>query len=114
MYTTEQIKILIASGSIHDFYNDYYWRKLSHEIIREQHSECQICKSRGRYGRGVITHHVNHLKDRPDLAYSRYFTAKDGSRQRNLIAVCRECHKELHSGEWNLFESKRFQNEEKW
>lgn len=114
MYTTEQIKILIASGSIHDFYNDYYWRKLSHEIIREQHNECQICKSRGRYGRGVITHHVNHLKDRPDLAYSRYFTAKDGSRQRNLIAVCRECHKALHHGEWHGKKKEKFMNDELW
>lgn len=114
MYTTEQIKSLIASGNEHDFYNDYYWRKLSHEIIREQHSECQMCKSRGRYGRGVITHHVNHLKDRPDLAYSRFYTAPDGSRQRNLIAVCRDCHRDLHPDELGNLCSKKFQNDEMW
>lgn len=114
MYTTEEIKTLIESGNEHDFYNDYYWRKLSHEIIAEQKHECQMCKSRGRYGRGVITHHVNHLKDRPDLAYERYYTVPDGSRKRNLIAVCRDCHKMLHPNEWHKKRKQGFTNEEQW
>lgn len=114
MYTTEQIKKLILSGAEHDFYNDYYWRKLSHEVIHEQHGECQLCKSRGRYGKGIITHHVNHLKDRPDLAYSRYYIAEDGSKQRNLIAVCRSCHEVLHPMEWHKKRKERYQNEEQW
>lgn len=114
MFTTEQIKKLIAAGNEYAFYNDYYWRKLSHAIIREQHGECQICRSRGRYGKGTITHHVNHLKDRPDLAYARYYIADDGSRQRNLIAVCRNCHEALHQIEWHKKIKQRYQNEEQW
>ena len=114
MYTTEQIKALIASGNEHDFYNDYYWRKLSHQIIKEQHGECQLCKGRGRYGKGTITHHVNHLKDRPDLAYERYYTDSNGNRKRNLIAVCRSCHKALHPEEWHGMKKEKFKNEEQW
>lgn len=114
MYTTEQIKKMIAEDHIHTFYNDYYWRKVSHEIIREQHGECQLCKSRGRYSRGVITHHVNHLKDRPELAYSRYYIADDGSKKRNLIAVCRKCHETLHYVEWHRKRKQQFKNEEQW
>lgn len=114
MYTTEQIKKMIAKDDVHKFYNDYYWRKISHEIISEQHGECQICKSSGRYGKGVITHHVNHLRDNPELAYSRYYIAADGSRKRNLIAVCKRCHEALHHrGQYKKI-NQRYKNEEQW
>lgn len=113
MYTTEQIRELIASGSIHDFYADYYWRKIAHQVIEEQ-KECQICKSKGRYSRGVIAHHVNMLKVRPDLAYEKYYTDKYGKRHRNIIAVCRPCHEAIHETEWHKSSRELFRNDELW
>lgn len=112
MFTAEEIKKLIASGETERFYNDSYWRELSHAVIREQHFECQLCKKRGKYSRAVLTHHVKPLKDFPELAYERF---QDGEmKERQLIALCQSCHEEQHPDRFGRKKSNGFTNAEKW
>lgn len=113
MYTTEQIKTLIKSGDVSRFYNDRAWRKLSHSVMSEQHNECQECRKKGRYSRAIVVHHVNHLRKRPDLAYSRTYTDNNGKEHIQLIALCHDCHERIH-GRGAYKRSKGFWNKEKW
>ena len=71
MFTVNQIKEMIRQNDMHAFYNDRGWRRISHEVMREQHNECQLCRQHGRYSRAKVVHHVCYLRKRPDLAYSR-------------------------------------------
>lgn len=106
MFTTEEIKKLIAIDRTDKFYNDYYWRKLSHEIKREYHNECFKCRERGKYSKSLIVHHVKHLRTHPELAYSRMY---EGNIQ--LMPLCLECHNEVHG---RIYNSSAFTNEERW
>jgi 5-methylcytosine-specific restriction enzyme A len=90
--TLWQLKQLIASGNVHDFYVSAPWLHLRSEVLREQKNECQEHRKRGRYARANHVHHVNHLKEHPELALSKWYLDKYGVPQRNLIAVCKECH----------------------
>lgn len=81
----------IETDNVDSFYHWKEWERLRQEVLRMDHNECQICKSRGRYRRADIVHHVKHLKDRPDLALSVW----DGE-ERQLVSVCKRCHEELH------------------
>lgn len=114
--TIGQIKELIENNRLDIFYNSKYWRRFSHEVKREQNNECQMCKSKGRYAPAKILHHVNHLRERPDLAYSRYYTDEKGERHRQLLAVCFRCHEELHGRTFKVGTRPRkgYTNEEKF
>ena len=115
MYTTEQIIELIKSGNTHEFYNNWAWRKLSKQIRKEQNNECQLCKARGKFKPAHIVHHVKHLKQYPELAYSRYYY-EDGVRHRQLIAVCNSCHEALHPerGISKNASKYKYTNQERW
>ena len=89
----EKIKQLLESGKEINFYMSSSWQDLAAKVRRMDRYECQLCKARGRYSRGVIVHHVKHLRDRPDLALSIY-DPETGERQ--LITVCKQCHEEQH------------------
>lgn len=80
---------LIESGDPHLFYVSSRWLRKREEILRMDRYECQLCKQRGRYRKAELVHHVNHVKDRPDLALSDEFIGMDGARKRQLISVCR-------------------------
>ncbi len=82
----------IAANDVHRFYDTTEWRRLTRKVSAKDNNECQLCKARGRYRRADLVHHINHVKDRPDLALSEYYKDADGKRQRNLISVCKECH----------------------
>lgn len=86
-----ELRGLLDAGKEHGFYDWTEWRRLRREVLKLDNYECQRCKRRGRYSRAVIVHHVQHLKDKPELALSIY----DGER-RQLEAVCKACHEELH------------------
>nr|DAH74360.1 MAG TPA: HNH endonuclease bacteriophage, HNH Endonuclease, DNA.52A [Caudoviricetes sp.] len=86
-----ELRGLLDAGSEHEFYSWTEWRKLRRDVLSMDNHECQECKRRGVYSRASIVHHVQHLRDRPDLALSVY----DGSR-RQLEAVCKRCHEALH------------------
>ena len=54
----------INAGNEHNFYICSEWLRIRAEVLRLDRYECQICKSKGRYKRAEIVHHVNHLKRR--------------------------------------------------
>lgn len=112
MYTASQIRTLIASGELHKFYNDIYWRKLSHMIIKEQHGECQICRERGRVTPAILVHHVLELKYRPELAYERWQDKAHTKRQ--LLALCQQCHEEQHPNRFGQERTWHYTNKERW
>lgn len=88
-----QLQALLASGLSRRFYDWPEWEAARDAALRLDHWECQCCKARGRYRRAVLVHHVQHLKDRPDLALSA-FDPDTGRRQ--LVSLCRGCHEEQH------------------
>ena len=87
---------MINTDSLHTFYNSRSWRRLSHEVMRTQHNECQMCKAQGKYSKAVVVHHVNYIRKRPDLAYSRTYIDSEGKEHKQLIALCHECHEKIH------------------
>ena len=86
-----ELRGLLEAGLEHEFYSWPEWRQLRPDVLTLDNRECQECKRRGRYAKAVIVHHVQQLRDRPDLALSIY----DGD-QRQLESVCKRCHEALH------------------
>lgn len=87
--------------ALHDvpaFYSSPQWRKLRRQILKADHYECQLCKTKyHRYRRANTVHHVNHFKIRPDLALEpMYHDPATHSDKRNLLSLCHECHEEVH------------------
>lgn len=112
MYTPQQIRALIARGRLHEFYNDRYWRRLSHQIIAEHDHDCMLCRQQGHAGTAVLTHHVRHLKDFPELAYSRTYRDAQGDHIQ-LMPLCYDCHERIHK-RGIYAEPKGYTNEELW
>jgi 5-methylcytosine-specific restriction endonuclease McrA len=86
---------LIGEDRLHDFYVSPEWRALRKEVLVESKYECQICKSKGLYTKANHVHHVQYVRKHPRYALSKTYTFK-GEIRRNLIAVCHNCHEELH------------------
>lgn len=115
MFTIQQIKHLINTNRLDIFYNSRAWRRLAHSIMHEQHNECQVCKSHGRYSKAIVVHHVCYLRKCPDLAYSRTYTDTEGKEHKQLIALCHDCHERIHGrGAYKSQSKDKFTNEEKW
>lgn len=116
-YSTGEIIALIAAGEEAKFYNSRQWRSLSKDVIRDGKNECKMCKKEGKVSAAILTHHLNELKMRPDLAYSRTFIDVDGTVKDNLIPLCYECHEKIHKR--GIYaepkkDSNKFYQEEKW
>ena len=110
------LKNLVDAGDPHLFYVSSIWLRKRDETLKRDRYECQICKARGRYRRADLVHHVNHVKDRPDLALSDEYIDGDGVTHRQLISVCRACHETVCHPE-NLRRNKPvicFTTEERW
>lgn len=104
------IRDLEQKDSLWKFYKSRAWMDLASEVLEEQHNECQECLKKGILTKADTVHHVNYVKDRPDLALSKYYIDEAGQEQRNLIAICKRCHNVVHK----RFGYKEFINEEKW
>lgn len=84
---------LLAAGRENVWYNSGDWGTVREAVKQMDHCECLVCKAMGRHSPVRVVHHVNHLRDRPDLALSIY-DPDTGARQ--LISVCKDCHEMLH------------------
>ena len=96
MITESQLKALtglLESGEERSFYSWTAWKRVRKKVLDLDREECQICKSKGRYSPATIVHHVNHLRDRPDLALSVW---DPDTGKRNLISLCKRCHELQH------------------
>ena len=96
MITEHEISTLIAINRVDIFYNSYYWRTLSHKVIKQYNFECQLCKSKGVYSRATLVHHVKPLKEYPSLAYSLTYVDDDGKEKIQLMPLCQSCHEYMH------------------
>jgi len=114
-FTTIEIIKLLNEGKDCVFYNSRGWRNLAREIKRSHNNECQLCKKRGKVSPAHTVHHVKHLRERPDLAYSRLYEDENGNKQVQLLSVCFTCHELIH-GRLTKAEPKRkqFINQERW
>lgn len=112
---TAYIRQLIAAGCIEQFYFTEDWKELRLDVLEEFHNECAECMKRGRYTRADCVHHVNHVKNRPDLALSKYYTDREGKKQRQLVPLCNACHNIEHPEKRTNSRGKdKFFNEERW
>lgn len=112
MYTESQIRALIAADNLAEFYNDKYWRRLSHKIIAEAHHECQMCRQEHKLTPATLVHHVKHLRAYPALAYSRTYMDETGEHMQ-LMPLCHDCHDKIHAR--GIYAAHTgFSNEEKW
>lgn len=103
MFTTDEIRVLIAEGRTAEFYNSKGWRRLSRKIIRAAHGECRMCKAEHKLSRATLVHHIKHLREHPELAYT----------ESNLMPLCHDCHERIHRR--GIYAgAKGYTNEEKW
>lgn len=91
IYTADEIRTLCAQDKEYTFYASAGWKRIRAEVLNLDHHECQRCREMGRYTPATTVHHIKHLKDRPDLAYSIY----DGD-DRQLVSLCASCHDHEH------------------
>jgi len=75
---TEHIKTL----SYKDFLNTDYWNIISKHIRHEYNYKCQICKAPG-----YVIHHKDYNRHGQEHIYWK----------EDLLLVCPDCHKNLHS-----------------
>lgn len=108
------IRELIQAGEEYKFYKSKEWLELRQEILHEYHYECQECLKRGRYTRADCVHHINEVKNRPDLALSRFYTDTDGNTKENLMPLCNRCHNDIHDKLGNWQRKDKFTNKEQW
>ena len=83
----------IDDKDVHRFYCSTKWQRIRDKVMRLDHYECQLCKSKyHRIRKASMVHHVHHLEDYPNLALEIY----DEEGHRNLISLCNSCHNEVH------------------
>ncbi len=101
---------MVLEGKTHDFYVSKAWRKFRLRILQRDHYECQHCRAKRarKIVRATHVHHIQELKDRPDLAFD----------PDNLISLCHMCHEEVHDRLSKANEARKkkpkFMNEERW
>lgn len=109
------IRQLIKAGKEGLFYLTDDWRELREEVLEDFHNECQECLKEGKVTTDELcVHHVNELKERPDLALSRYYVDAKGKQQYNLVPLCKTCHNKVHDKLGNWQRKDKFTNEERW
>lgn len=108
------IKKLIIADKVAEFYQTEEWKTLRQEVMEDSHFECQECLKRGRYTKANCVHHVNEVRNRPDLALSRYYVDGAGKKQNNLVPLCNQCHNIIHDKLGNWQRKDKFMNEERW
>ena len=83
----------INDKDVHRFYCSTKWQRIRDKVMRLDHYECQLCKSKyHRIRKASMVPHVHHLEDYPNLALEIY--AEEG--YRNLMSLCNSCHNEVH------------------
>lgn len=107
----EYVEKCIAENNIHAFYVWGRWKQVRKEVLAMDHSECQRCKMRKRYTKATTVHHINYVKQHPELALEIWYEWR-GRRKRNLISLCHDCHEAVHG--YRKPEQKEILTEERW
>lgn len=95
---TDWIRTLLDRGEVWRFYKSREWLDLRGDILREQKGKCEWCraKSPSVLRDAETVHHMQHVRRHPELALSRWYVDGQGRRQKNLVALCHECHDKAH------------------
>lgn len=108
------IRELIKQDKLYKFYKTEEWLQLREQVLLDNHYECSMCKDKqpAIYEKAVTVHHVNEVKDRPDLALTRTYRDASGIHD-NLIPLCARCHNAVHERFFRA-EDKPKLNLERW
>ena len=87
---------LADEGKLYRFYKTREWLSLRAEVMAAHHCECAMCAELGKYSKAVTVHHVNEVKDHPELALSKWYIDANGRRLPNLLPLCARCHNRIH------------------
>jgi len=68
------------------FYKSRQWVNKREKILRRDEYLCRECRRYGKTTPATTVHHVNPLKDNPELALAGW----------NLISLCSRCHDAMH------------------
>ena len=102
------LKEHIKADDLHWFYTSAPWLHARAEALKIQHNECQRCKRLyDKIEPATVVHHVHYVRHYPQYALSLYVDGKI-----NLLALCDNCHWEIHHGKAQSAASKRFP--ERW
>jgi 5-methylcytosine-specific restriction endonuclease McrA len=114
------INTLIQEDKLYKFYKSRAWLELRASVMDQYHNECYNCRKKGKITQAQTVHHVNHVKDRPDLALTQYIITEQGEKKANLIPLCNACHNLEHLEEkaykayFNKKKNKDDEPEERW
>ena len=109
------INKLIEEDKLWKFYKSKQWIQLKTEVLEEHHNECYICRQQGKITRADTVHHVNYVREKPQLALSKYYIDNNGNKQLNLIPICKACHNKVHyKDKLGKLHEDKFTNEERW
>ena len=75
-----------------DFYYSQAWRSARKAYLSKQRGLCENCLKRGLYTPADTVHHIKHLT--PQNINDPKITLSES----NLMALCRDCHAEMHRG----------------
>lgn len=64
------------------------WTEKSKQIREDANYLCEVCKDKGIYNYHIEVHHIDKLKDKPEL-----WVDDD-----NLICLCKDCHRLADAG----------------
>lgn len=67
-------------------YTSKKWRRKAAHIKRRDGYVCVRCKRYGRLRPAQVVHHIQHVDEHPELAYT----------DSNLESLCMDCHNKLH------------------
>lgn len=72
-------------------YNSTLWRKMRKQYLME-HPLCEICLKKGKIVPAVDIHHMKSFIEGGEINNNLLYDEK------NLKALCKECHGEIHGG----------------
>src|SRR5690554_2144845 len=91
-------------GKTDPFYLSKEWRKLRKDVLKKYKNECQTCKAKGKYKKATHVHHEFHRDKYPEYELMEHVEMPDGTKKRNLVPVCKDCHETVCHPErlrWN-------------
>lgn len=69
------------------FYNSSMWKNKRKKILKTDEYCCRECKRYGKHTEATTVHHINPLRDRPELRLTNW----------NLLSLCSKCHDKMHN-----------------
>ena len=67
-------------------YTDPKWKAKRKTILRRDKYKCRHCRRYGRNREATEVHHIKHVDEYPELAFT----------DSNLISLCKGCHNKEH------------------